>query len=94
VSTSNSNGTASRGDFDDPARIHGKDMPGVDELSQGYTDITVTYREDPAGAELVYETSDPALVDAIHAWFDRQVMDHGDDAVAGRPRAGDEVTIS
>jgi hypothetical protein len=73
----------SRGDFDDPARIHGMDMPGVAELGAGYERITVSYSEIPAGAELTYATSAPGLVDAIHAWFDRQVMDHGDDAEPG-----------
>lgn len=73
----------SRGDFDDPARIHGMDMPGVAELSAGYARITVGYADIPTGAELTYATSEPDLVDAIHAWFDRQVMDHGDDAESG-----------
>jgi len=72
-----------RGDFDDPARIHGMDMPGVAELSAGYERISVHYADVTAGAELRYRTSDADLVDAIHAWFDRQVMDHGDDAEAG-----------
>jgi hypothetical protein len=72
-----------RGDFDDPARIHGMDMPGVAELSTGYQRISLSYSEVPAGAELRYTTDDTELVDAIHAWFDRQVMDHGADAEAG-----------
>jgi hypothetical protein len=72
-----------RGDFDDPAEIHGHDMPGVAELTAGYAEIDVTYAETPAGAQLTYTTDDPQLVDAVHAWFDRQVMDHGDDAKAG-----------
>ena len=71
-----------RGDFDDPARIHGMDTPGVAELSAGYVDITVTYAELPDGARLTYTTGKPELVDAIHAWFDRQIMDHGDHARA------------
>jgi hypothetical protein len=73
----------SQGDFDDPARIHGMDMPGVAELSAGYERITVSYSDVPGGAQLTYTTSEPELVNAIHAWFDRQVMDHGDDAEAG-----------
>ena len=73
----------SRGDFDDPARIHGMDMPGVAELSAGYQRITVRYSEVPAGAELAYTTREADLVEAIHDWFDRQVMDHGADAEAG-----------
>jgi len=71
------------GDFSDPARIHGMDMPGVAELSEGYQRISVSYSEVPAGAELQYTTTDAQLVDAIHAWFDRQVMDHGAHAEAG-----------
>jgi hypothetical protein len=70
----------SRGEFDDPARIHGMDMPGVAELSAGYPRVRVTYRDRPAGGELTYTAADPELVDAIHEWFDRQLMDHGDHA--------------
>jgi hypothetical protein len=73
----------SRGDYADPARIHGMDMPGVSELAAGYDRIEVTYHEEPAGARLTYETSDPALIDAIHRWFDRQLQDHGDHAQPG-----------
>lgn len=58
-------------------------MPGVADLTTGYTDVAVTYAETPAGAQLTYTTDVPQLVDAIHAWFDRQLMDHGDDAKAG-----------
>jgi hypothetical protein len=72
-----------RGDFDDPAQIHGHDMPAVAELTAGYVDVVVTFAETPAGAELTYTTDEPRLVDAIHSWFDRQLMDHGDDAEAG-----------
>ena len=63
--------------------IHGHDMPGVEELAAGYADITVAYSDQPDGARLTYTTGDPDLIDALHSWFDRQVMDHGDDAKAG-----------
>lgn len=72
-----------KGDFDDPASIHGHDMDGVAELRAGYAAVTVEYAERPDGAQLTYTTDDPALIDAIHAWFDRQVMDHGPHAEAG-----------
>jgi hypothetical protein len=72
-----------KGDFSDPAKIHGMDMSGVSELSAGYERITVTYSERPAGAELAYATQDATLVGALHSWFDRQVMDHGTSATAG-----------
>lgn len=71
------------GNFDDPARIHGMDMPGVSELQAGHDRIEVTYRDEPSGAALTYTTADPQLVAALHAWFDRQLMDHGSHAVPG-----------
>jgi hypothetical protein len=73
----------SRGDFDDPAAIHGHDMDGVAVLRAGYAAISVTYTDRPDGAQLTYRTDDPDLVAAIHAWFDRQVSDHGADAMSG-----------
>jgi hypothetical protein len=72
-----------RGDFDDPAEVHGHDMDGVAELRAGYADIRVEYADRPDGAQLTYTSDDPELIDAIHAWFDRQVMDHGAHARAG-----------
>jgi hypothetical protein len=65
-----------RGDYSDPAEIHGMDMPGLEELRAGYREIAVEYVELDDGARLVYTTSDDTLVAALHAWFDRQTMDH------------------
>jgi hypothetical protein len=73
----------SRGDFSDPALIHGHDMEGVVELQAGYRDITIDYLDRPDGAQLTYRTARSDLVKAIHAWFDRQLMDHGPHASAG-----------
>ncbi|MGI3223094.1 aspartate carbamoyltransferase [Streptomyces sp. GTA36] len=72
-----------RGDFGDPAQIHGDDMPGLTELQDGYKGIEVRYRERPDGATLTYTTDEPALVDALHDWFEAQLGDHGDHAEAG-----------
>ncbi|TMS00579.1 aspartate carbamoyltransferase [Nonomuraea basaltis] len=72
-----------RGDFGDPAAIHGDGMPGLTALSQGYARITTSYAEVPAGARITYRTEDPALVKALHAWFDAQVSDHGAHAEHG-----------
>jgi hypothetical protein len=69
-----------RGDFSDPAKIHDADMPGLAELSRGAADIGVRYAERPDGAEIRYTAKDPALVDAIHRWFQAQLHDHGHDA--------------
>jgi hypothetical protein len=66
-----------RGDFTDPASIHGGTMPGLRALHAGAKRIGVRYADVPRGAKIVYATHDPALVAAIHAWFKAQVSDHG-----------------
>ncbi len=74
-------GRFSRGDFDDPATIHGDDMRGLAALRQGAGRITVSYDALPDGAQIRYTTTDPALVDALHDWFAAQVSDHGKHAM-------------
>lgn len=73
----------SAGDFDDPARIHGDQMPGLAALRAGYEKIESKYLPLPDGARIVYTTSDKALVSALHQWFDAQVGDHGEHAEHG-----------
>jgi hypothetical protein len=78
----------SRGDFSAPLKIHGADMPGLAQLRAAPPGrITIKYRELPAGAEIAYATSDPALTKALHLWFDAQLSDHGHDALAGEAPA-------
>jgi hypothetical protein len=72
-----------RGDFGDPAQIHGDSMPGLATLEEGYERIEVRYKERSDGATLTYTTDEPALVDALHAWFEAQLSDHGDHAETG-----------
>jgi hypothetical protein len=69
-----------RGDFADPATIHGPTMPGLQALHAGAKRIVVRYADVPNGAKIVYATTDPQLVGAIHAWFKAQVDDHGSHA--------------
>ncbi len=71
-----------RGDFHDPEMIHGEEMPGLHTLVVGHERISIQYREIDRGAEIRYSTEDPALVAAIHAWFEAQLGDHGDHARA------------
>jgi hypothetical protein len=68
-----------RGDFEDPAAIHGEDMPGLAELREGARDgrISVAYADLEDGARLRYTSTEPDLVDGIHSWFAAQTMDHG-----------------
>lgn len=73
----------SRGDYTDPGRIHGNDMPGLAALRTGAARITVTYQDIRAGGQITYTTADPALVTALHAWFDAQITDHGQHAEHG-----------
>ena len=71
------------GDYEDPARIHGMDMPGLRDLETGYSRVQVAYAELPAGGHITFVSTDPILVGAIHAWFDRQLRDHGAHATSG-----------
>jgi hypothetical protein len=69
-----------RGDFADPAAIHGEEMPGLAALRESAGRIDVAYSELADGAQLRYTTSDPALVTALHQWFAAQLSDHGSHA--------------
>lgn len=66
-----------KGDFGDPASIHGGEMPGLQQLQQGHGDIGIRYAEVPSGAQITYSTANASLITALHAWFDAQVTDHG-----------------
>jgi hypothetical protein len=76
----------SRGDFSDPAYLHGKNMPGLAQVSAGAKagHIKITYSSLPTGAQLRYITTDAKLVSAIHAWFFAQVNEHGKHAKVGK----------
>lgn len=77
-------GEFSHGDFSDPEKIHGKEMPGLAELRKAKPgQLHVQYKELPDGAEITYSSKEPGLVDAIHRWFDAQLADHGPDAMSG-----------
>lgn len=72
-----------KGDYGDPASIHGGEMPGLRDLEQGHDRIDIRYAELPAGATITYTTTDASLITALHAWFDAQVTDHGRHAEHG-----------
>ncbi|MEX2550034.1 MAG: hypothetical protein WD638_07395, partial [Nitriliruptoraceae bacterium] len=69
-----------RGDLDDPAAIHGEDMPGLAELRAGAAEIDIQLEQLDDGALLSYTTGDPTLIEALHRWGEAQVSDHGDHA--------------
>lgn len=70
-----------QGDFSGPKRIHGADVPGTDALSEGAAKMDFTYSELPDGAQITYAAKDPALIAAVHSYFDAQLHDHGRHAV-------------
>ena len=71
-----------RGDFTDPAMLHGADMPGLEDLQAGASGIKVSYAALPMGAEITLETSNLHLLTAIHRWFGAQLSEHGADTKA------------
>jgi hypothetical protein len=74
------------GDFSDPAKIHGDEMPGLAQLRNAKPgQIKVEYEQLADGARIRYTTNDPALIKAIHQWFDAQLRDHARHAVATHP---------
>lgn len=76
-------GRFAAGDFTDPGRIHGHDMPGLAALRDGADRIGIEYADTADGGRITYTTSEPVLVEALHAWFDAQVGDHGSHATPG-----------
>jgi hypothetical protein len=71
-----------RGDYSDPAKLHGAAMPGLKEVQGGAEHVKVSYAELPDGAEITFETTDLHLLTAIHRWFGAQLSEHGADAKA------------
>ena len=70
------------GDYSDPAKLHGTDMPGLKDLQAGASGIKVSYSPLPAGAAITFETNNLHLLTAIHRWFGAQLSEHGADAKA------------
>lgn len=71
-----------QGDFSDPMRLHGADMPGLKELQEAAGQIKVSYEDLPNGGQITFETKDLHLLTAIHRWFGAQLSEHGADAKA------------
>lgn len=70
------------GDYSDPARLHGADMPGLKELEANASRIRIVYSELPDGAQITFKTKSLHLLTAIHRWFGAQLSEHGADARA------------
>ncbi|WP_204369197.1 hypothetical protein [Methylocucumis oryzae] len=72
-----------KGDFSGPKRIHGEAMPGLVQLTTGFSRVQFNYQALANGAQLDYVAREPELIDAIHAYFDAQLSDHARHAVSG-----------
>lgn len=72
-----------RGDFSDPAHIHGDDMPGLATLQAHASDISISYSEVADGGRLLFVADDADLIDGLHAWGRAQTADHGSHAAHG-----------
>jgi hypothetical protein len=75
-------GRLQRGDYSDPAELHGAAMPGLTELQHGAKHIKVAYADLVDGGEITLKTRDLHLLTAIHRWFGAQLSEHGADAKA------------
>lgn len=73
-----------QGDFSRQRRIHGDDMPGLTDLAADYRRVRFDYRDLPNGAEIEFSAEEPALIDAIHRYFNAQLSDHARHAVGGQ----------
>jgi hypothetical protein len=69
-----------KGNFADPAHLHGAHMPGLRELQAGARRVQITYRALSDGGEIRFRTRDIDLVTAVHRWFGAQLSEHGADA--------------
>lgn len=74
----------SRGDFSDPAKIHGDTMPGLATLRTAKPlQLKVAYQTLADGAQITYTSDQAELVAAVHQWFAAQLSDHARHAQAG-----------
>jgi len=69
-----------RGDFSDPATLHGSDMPGLAKLTTAGSRLQIVYAATAVGAQIRYTTQNPDTLAALHQWFAAQLADHGADA--------------
>jgi hypothetical protein len=79
-----------RGDFGSPIATHGEAPDGTAALRERKAAVTYAYVELPAGGRIDIVTSDPAALDAAHAFLRYQIREHktGDSpSVVRRPLA-------
>ena len=73
----------SKGNFSGPTFIHGHEMAGLQVLADNYEQLQIAYTALPDGGAITYTTNNEVVREALHAWFDAQVTDHGEHARHG-----------
>jgi hypothetical protein len=71
-----------KGNFADPAHLHGASMPGLAEMRAGAARMQITYSALPNGGEIRFHSNDIKSITAVHRWFGAQLSEHGADARA------------
>ncbi|MGZ5052535.1 MAG: aspartate carbamoyltransferase [Methylobacter sp.] len=73
-----------KGDFSSTERFHGTDMPGLVQMKAAKAgEIKYQYKPLSNGGQIVFSTEDPQLLNALHAWIDAQIKDHGSAGLSG-----------
>jgi hypothetical protein len=73
-----------KGDFSSTERFHGTAMPGLAQMKAAKTgEIKYQYKALNNGGQIVFSTEAPELLNALHAWIDAQVKEHGSAGLSG-----------
>jgi hypothetical protein len=76
-----------KSDFSVTERIYGADMPGLAILKAAQLDdIKFEYKPLENGAQIHYATEDTLFIQALHAWFDAQIEEYGNDDIPGHKK--------
>lgn len=65
------------GDFSLPMRIHDQVPPGVEVMKQSKAKVQYAYSPSESGGLVWIRSRDPKVVEAIHAFLQFQIRDHG-----------------
>jgi hypothetical protein len=73
-----------KGDFSSTERFHGTDMPGLAQMKAAKAgEIKYQYKVLNNGGQIIFSSEDPQLLNALHAWIDAQVKEHGSAGLSG-----------
>jgi len=73
-----------KGDFSSTERFHGTDMPGLAQMKAAKAGgVKYEYKALNNGGQIIFSSEDPQLLNALHAWIDAQVKEHGSTGLSG-----------